>query len=101
MRFDPVAAAFALIGFVVVAFAPSPSWESIGAGAACALVALVVRLRPVRRTKGSPVQGRSSALPQQMPPSLPTSSGGFQPGARSDQPHAALLMPVQAVTPSR
>ena len=71
MRFDPVAAAFALIGFVVVASAPSPSWESIGAGAVCALVALVVRLRPVRRTKGLPVQGSPGALPQQSTPSTP------------------------------
>ncbi|RYF12863.1 MAG: hypothetical protein EOO77_16805 [Oxalobacteraceae bacterium] len=96
MDFDPVAASFALGGFVVVAAAPSPSWGSIGAGAACAFVALLIRLRPTRRAQKATVQDRPNALLQQVLLPGPIPSDGL-PGLTLDQTHAALLMPVQDV----
>ena len=101
MRFDLVAAIFALGSFGVLAFAPSPSLESIGASAACALIALVTWLRPVRQAKGSPAQVSPGASAQQGRPPASTPVEEVRSAAYLDRPHSALLMPVEALKQGR
>jgi hypothetical protein len=85
----------------VLAFASSPSSESIGVSAACASMAIVAWLRTSRRAKRSPAQVSQGALPQQgRPPGLPLVDG-LGSGAYVNKPHSALLMPVEALKRDR
>ena len=95
MRFDLVAAALSLSGFIVLASAPSPGWGNLGAGGTCAFLALIFWSRFGRRTKASSAQVSLSPPCQQVSPSAPTPFDELRAGTHLDGPHTALLNSVQ------